>query len=51
MLRYHQEFLDKFMEIAGRPPNSKERMRGYDMYYTDRYGPREAAAIVAAESS
>ena len=51
MQRHHKEFLDKFTEIAGRPPTSKERMRGYDMYYTDRHGPWEAAAIIAAEAS
>ena len=51
MRRHHQEFLDRFTEIAGRPPTFKERERGYKMYYTDRYGPWEAAAIVAAEAT
>ena len=50
MQRHDQEFLDKFTEIAGRPPTSTERVRGYAMYYTDRYGPWEAAAIVAEDA-
>lgn len=48
MQRYQKEFRDKFAEIAGRPPTFNEEETGYDMYYTDRYGPWEAAKIVAA---
>lgn len=51
MQRHHQEFFDKFTEITGRPPTGKERTQGYTMYYTDRCGPWEAAAIIAEKAS
>lgn len=47
MRRHHREFEQKFVEIAGRAPTRAERMRGYEMYYSDRHGPWEAASIVA----
>lgn len=51
MNRHHREFENRFTEIAGRPPTFKERERerGYGMYYTDHYGPWEAAQIIAED--